>query len=246
MAGLLAGLALVIGCACVVNNYTDRVIDKKMKRTKNRALAAGKISTASALIYAVVLGTGGIVILFTFTNYLVVILALLALFLYIVPYGLVKRRSVHGTLVGTIPGALPPVIGYAAVTNRLDMAAFLLFLVLVFWQMPHFYAIAMYRYKDYKAAGLPVITVVKSMQTTKKLIIAYIFLYMTALIALFLFGYTGYVYLVGILITGCYWLMYGISKWHLKNDSWGREMFITSLKVTLVISILLALGSRLP
>ena len=209
-------------------------------------MAAGKVSTVSALTYAAVLGVGGIAILSAFTNYLAVSLALVALFSYIVLYGVAKRRSAHSTLVGAIPGALPPVIGYVSVSDGLDKAALLLFLILVFWQMPHFYAIAMYRYKDYKAAGLPVITVVKNMRAVKNQIIAYILLYMAALIGLYIFGYTGYSYLAGVSVVTFYWLVYGISHWHLKDDLWGRGMFIISLKVTLVVSILLALGSRLP
>lgn len=217
-----------------------------MSRTKNRALATGDITGVSALIYAAVLGIGGLAVLSAFTNFLVLSLALAALFSYIVLYGVAKRRSAHGTLVGTIPGALPPVIGYVSVTNRLDTAAFLLFLILIFWQMPHFYAIAMYRYKDYKAAGLPVITVVKSMQAVRKQIIVYILIYMAALTGLFISGYTGYVYLSGIMAAVLYWLIYAVRHWSLKDSLWGRGMFLSSLKVTLAVSILLALGSRLP
>ncbi len=240
------GLGLIVASACVTNNYIDRNIDKKMSRTKNRALAAGTVSIHIALIYAVLLFTIGLLTLALSTNTLSVLLALFAWFSYVVVYGIAKRHSVHGTLVGTIPGALPPVIGYIAVTNTIDKAGIILFLSMVFWQMAHFYAIAMFRHKDYEAAGLPVITVVRGMSAAKKHIIAYIPLYTASLITLTVFGYTGYIYLIGVVVAGLYWFYYGVSHWSLKDSIWGKKMFHNSLIATLAMSILIALGARLP
>ncbi len=242
----LGGTALVIASACVFNNYLDRGIDRKMARTRGRALAAGRIRPAAALIYATGLGTAGFIILGLFTNRLVVGLGAASLFFYVVLYGIGKRRSVHGTLIGSVPGATPPVAGYLAVTNHIDVAALTLFLILVFWQMPHFYAIAMYRYEDYKAAGLPVLPVKSGMRAARLQTLAYIVLFTVAAAVLAIAGPAGYIYLATVILLGAYWLFIGLSFYRSSDDKWGRKMFFASLKVTVVLSVAIATGSALP
>ena len=243
----LSGIALVIASACVFNNFIDRDIDKKMSRTKKRALAAGDISGRSALTYATILGIAGFSILAIFTNSLVVAANLIAIFSYVVIYGVSKRRSMHGTLVGTIPGALPLVAGYLAVTNNIDAAAVILFFILVAWQMPHFYAIAMFRYSDYKSAGLPVITVKKGMDAAKQQIMAYIFVFTVASSMLSGYGYTGVIYLIGVVVLGGWWFLQGVLNYRrLSDKDWGKKMFSASLVANLSISLLIAFGAVLP
>jgi len=162
-AATLAGTSLVIAAACVYNNYIDRNIDKRMARTKKRALVQGTISGKHALIFATMLGVLGFALLLAYTNTLVTVIGVIAFIDYVVLYGISKRRSVYGTIVGSISGAAPIVAGYVAVTNQFDLGALLLFFILVYWQMPHFYGIAMYRFDDYKAAGIPVLPVQKGM-----------------------------------------------------------------------------------
>ena len=128
----LAGISLVIASGCVFNNYLDRHIDKKMARTKNRAIVQGLVSKQQALTYASVLGLLGLIILAVHTNWLTVAIGVAGLFFYVIVYGIAKRRSVHSTLIGSISGALPPVAGYTAVTGRLDAVAITLFFILVF------------------------------------------------------------------------------------------------------------------
>lgn len=236
----------MIASACVFNNYLDREIDRKMARTSGRALASGRIQPTAALIYATILGGAGFIVLGLFTNWLVLSLGAISLFFYVMLYGIGKRRSVHGTLIGSIPGAAPPVAGYLAVTDRLDAATLLLFLILVFWQMPHFYAIAMYRYKDYKAAGLPVLPVKSGMRAARLQTLAYIVLFTVAAAVLAIAGPAGYIYLATVILLGAYWLFIGLSFYHLSDDKWGRKMFFASLKVTVVLSVAIAIGSALP
>ncbi|MDE2589744.1 MAG: heme o synthase, partial [Patescibacteria group bacterium] len=159
----LFGVSFVIASACVINNYLDRKIDKKMARTQKRALVTHAISPSHALVFATILGILGFLDLVVFTNGITFMIGLIGYIDYIVLYGLSKRKSIYGTLVGSISGATPIAAGYTAVTNRFDIAALLLFLIMVFWQMPHFYAIAIYRLKDYVAAGIPVLPAKKSM-----------------------------------------------------------------------------------
>ncbi|MEZ0286312.1 MAG: heme o synthase, partial [Candidatus Paceibacterota bacterium] len=194
--GLLVGLALVIASACVVNNYLDRDIDEKMARTKNRALVKGLISGKSALIFASTLGILGTLILFFFTNTLTAAVGLFGWFFYVVVYTLLKRRTVYGTLIGSISGAIPPVAGYCAVANRIDVGALILFVTLCLWQMPHFFAIAIYRLKDYKAADIPVLPIKSGIQNTKIHMVLYATAYTISAAYLTILGYTGFTYLV--------------------------------------------------
>src|SRR3990167_1364451 len=151
------GLSLLIGSACVFNNYIDRKYDKKMERTKNRALAKGLIAPWKALVFGSFLAVLGAFLLFTYINFIAATLSIIGFVVYVTMYSFYKYHSSHGTLVGSLAGAIPPVVGYIAASFHLDLGAVLLFLILVFWQMPHFYSIAIYRMREYAAAGVPVL-----------------------------------------------------------------------------------------
>ena len=147
-AATLLGLSLVIASACVINNYTDREIDEKMERTKNRALPRRLISAGQALLFAAILSIAGFSDLIFFTNGLAAAAAFIGFLIYIALYAIFKYRSIHGTLVGSLAGAVPPVVGYCSASAHFDLAAFLLFAILILWQMPHFFSIAIYRFQD--------------------------------------------------------------------------------------------------
>ena len=243
----VGGTALVIASACVYNNYIDRKIDQKMARTKKRALVSGQVSARSAIIYATVLGMLGFTMLILYTKGLVVLVGAAAFADYVVLYGIAKRRTVYGTIVGSVSGSAPLVAGYVAVTNRLDAGALLLFLIMTCWQMPHFYAIAMYRFNDYKAAGLPVLPVARGMRTAKVHIVAYVAAFMLANIALTTSGYAGYSFVVVMTLLGLWWLVRGLRGFRALDDAaWARGMFLFSLLVVLGLSGMLAVGSALP
>ena len=247
LAAMLGGIALIIACGCVCNNYIDRGIDAKMKRTQKRALVHGDISGRSALLYAACLGVAGSLLLGIFTNKLTLGVALTGLFFYVVVYGIGKRATVHGTVIGSISGAIPPLVGYTAAAGHLDGAALILFLILVCWQMPHFYAIAMFRRDDYAAAGIPVLPVVHGMRTTKYYIMVYIVLFILAVSALTVFGYAGYSYLVIMGSIGLYWAGRGIRGFNRADDvRWARSMFFASLMVLPALPIALLLNNWLP
>lgn len=244
---MLIGTALVIACGCVINNYLDRDIDRHMARTKKRALATGEISVPAAMTFAAVLGVAGFAILIADTNWLTVGVGALGLFSYVVLYSIGKRTTKYGTLIGTISGATPPVAGYCAVTGRLDLAALLLFAVMLCWQMAHFYSIAMYRLKDYQAAGLPVWPAQKGMHATKRQIIFFIVAFIAACATLTIAGYTGYIYLAVMVGVGAAWLRKGMSGFHQADDvRWARGMFGFSLIVLLTFSASISLGGILP
>ncbi len=237
---MLVGLAFVIASACICNNYIDRYADQKMARTKNRGFAKGTVSPIKALLFALFLGLSGLAILFYFTNFLATLVALAGFFIYVVVYSYVKYFSDCATLLGSISGAVPPVVGYVAVNNSLDIGALLLFLILVLWQMPHFYSIALYRSKEYAAASIPVLPLTKGVYATKVQMIAYICAFMGATAMLTLLGYTGYSYLIIATILGGSWLALSFKGFKAKDDNrWARKMFALSLVTIVGISMTL-------
>ncbi len=243
----LLGIGFVIASACVFNNYFDRELDVKMERTKRRALATGTIPILNALIYASVLGIVGFALLALQVNPLTALVALLGFVFYVLLYTFSKRSSPLGTIVGSVSGAVPIVVGYTAVANRLDITALILFLILVVWQMPHFYAIAIRRLEEYRAANVPVLPLMRGIRTTKLHMLAYIVAYLVATSALTLLGRAGYVYLAIVLLSGIAWLIVAIAGFSAQDDrAWAKRLFFFSLAILLSFSVALALGSVLP
>lgn len=241
---VMLGTSLIIGCGCVINNYIDRNIDAKMNRTKTRALVTGEISVRNAFIFAIALGLLGFGVLVVWVNVVTALVGLAGLFAYVVLYGIGKRTTMHGTLIGTISGSTPPVAGYAAVTNQLDVGALLLFLILVCWQMPHFYSIGIFRLKDYKAANIPVLPAVKGISTTKRHILLYILGFGLAAVLLTVYGYTTPVYALIMLLATGYWLYYWRKNVRSKDsEAWAKKLFFVSLNVLLIWTVAVSADS---
>jgi protoheme IX farnesyltransferase len=240
----LAGISLVIASACVFNNYIDQGLDVKMARTKQRALVTGQIHGPQALLYATALGLLGFAVLVVYTNALTVYLGVLAIFVYVVLYGWAKRHTVHGTIVGSVAGALPPAAGYTAVSGQFDTGAWLLFLIMTFWQIPHFYAIALYRLKDYANAGLPVLPVKRGIAAAKRQIVGYIVAYLAVASSLTVFGYTSSAYLIIMIVLGLSWLWLALKQYRTAEPArWARRLFFFSLLVMLGWSATISIDS---
>jgi len=236
------GLTLIMASSCVFNNYINRHVDKKMERTKKRALVTGLISARHAIIYAVILGLAGFVLLYTYTNVLTVAVAALGFFVYVVLYSILKGHTIYGTAIGSVSGAVPPIVGYCAVSNQLDAGAWVLFAMLVLWQMPHFFAIAVYHFDDYKKAELPLLPIVKGMMRTKIQMMLYIAAFLVASLLLTAFEYTGYVYLGVAMSVGLAWLGLCVKGFSSEDDQlWGRRMFQMSLVVIMAICFVIPL-----
>jgi protoheme IX farnesyltransferase len=244
----LISMSLIVGSGCVFNNVIDKDIDHLMKRTCGRVLVKGLVSTKTALWYGFFVGLFGFLILFFSTNLLTVFIAALGWFVYVVVYSLFfKRTSIWGTALGAISGAVPPVAGYCAVSGKFDLAAFVLFLILFFWQMPHFYAIAIYRLKDFKAANIPVLPAIKTMFHTKIEMLLYVVLYVISTLLLTYFGYAGKVYFVIAALLGLIWLFLVLRGFFIpntsetevvrKNSIWARRVFLFSIFEITVLSI---------
>lgn len=232
----LFGIMFVVASACVFNNYFDRDIDAKMARTKERALATGEISYLSANLYAAVIGILGLALLYIYANPLTTAVAFVGFILYVFVYTFAKRHTHWATVIGSVPGAIPVVVGYTAVTDRVDAAAFILFLTLALWQMPHFYAIAIRRKDEYAAAGIPVLPLVKGVRAVKVQILGYIVAFMVVAMSLWWFGYTNNLYLGIVLLLEGGWLWVA-----LKGDA--RRTFLMSLVVLVGWCVGLLLGT---
>lgn len=245
---LVTGSSLIIAAACALNNYLDRDIDSRMERTKNRVTVTGEVGKWGAVIFSTVTVLAGTVILSLWTNWLVVAVGLIGFVDYVWLYGaLSKRKSVHGTLVGCISGAIPVLAGYLAVTNKFDVGAGLVFISLFFWQLPEFYSIAIYRRKEYAAAGVPVISVVRGLKNTKDQIFIYTLLFVVSSLLLTAFGYTGWIYLIVMGGLGGWWLRQGWrGRQPASGDRWARQMFHFSMIIILAYCLMLSIGALLP
>lgn len=242
----LLGTTLVVMSACAVNNCTDRELDAKMPRTKKRATVTGAVSVRKLAVIAAVFGVVGFAILAVHVNVLTTLLAAIAYIDYVVLYSWSKRHTPWSTLIGTVSGALPLVAGYTAATNSFDTTALLLGLVMTFWQMVHFYAIAIFRRKDYAAGNIPVWAVRYGVRSTQKWLLFYTLLYLVAVVLLTFFASLGWIFLAVVGGMGLYWLYRGLKGFQAEApEKWARSMFGLSLVILLVLSAAVAVGPKL-
>jgi protoheme IX farnesyltransferase len=242
----IIGTSLVVASGCVFNNCIDRDIDQKMERTRNRVLVQGLVSMKLALLYATLLGVFGVGLLYTKANPLAALFAVIGFVIYVGLYSLyLKRRSVHGTLVGSLSGAMPPVIGYVAVSNSFDFAALTLLVMFSLWQMPHSYAIAIFRFKDYHAAKIPVLPVKRGIPVTKRHILLYILAFLVATLMLTFGGYAGLNYLAVAAGMGMYWLYMAWKGYKAADDTvWARKLFVFSIFTITALSVMMSVDFK--
>ena len=235
---MLIGISFVIGSACVFNNYIDREHDRKMHRTKNRALATGEVHTLRTLFHAALMVCLGLLTLYVFTNPLTTTVAAFGFLVYVFAYSFLKYKTVHATLIGSVAGAAPPVIGYCAYANTLDLPALIIFAIITFWQMPHFFAIAIYRFKDYASADVPLLPIKKGTHRTKVQMVIYAILYLAAIAAMPLMHLTTWPFLIINGLIGLRWLYLCFIGFKAKSDPvWARQVFLFSLIVVTALCL---------
>jgi len=240
------GTILVMASGCVLNNYLDRDMDSKMSRTRNRITAKGNVSPKAVLIYGLTLGVAGLSILGLLVNPLTALLGITGLFVYVWVYtAWLKRTSVWSTMVGGVSGAMPPVIGYCAVTNTMDMGALILFLILFLWQPPHFWALGIRRKEEYREAGFPLLPVVRGNYVTKMAMVRYIVMLVPVSLLLYLYGYAGIYYLIASAIMGLGWLYMCLRGFKPGNDEvlWARRMFVYSINYLTLMFLVMVLDT---
>ena len=198
----IIGTSLVCAGSSVMNHYLEREQDSRMQRTKNRPLPSGVVQPRQALIFGIILAVVGLTAL-SVINLFTVGLALLTLLTYVVIYTPLKQKSTVSLLIGAIPGALPTLGGWVAVRNQISIESFVLFLILFFWQMPHFLALSWMYKQDYEKGGFKMAAVLD--KTGKKVAIqaiAYCVLLVVVSILLKVYGATGNLYLAGTMLLG--------------------------------------------
>ncbi|KYD04386.1 heme o synthase [Heyndrickxia sporothermodurans] len=231
----LLGSALIIAGSCSINNFIDRDIDPIMSRTKSRPTVTGKMSGAKVLTIGfsfIILGT----ILLFMTSITAGIIGIIGIFSYVVLYSMwSKRLYVSNTIVGSISGAVPPLIGWAAVDPNLDTIAWVLFLMMFIWQPPHFYALAMKRCEEYRAANIPMLPVVKGFEVTK----IHIVIWVACLLPLpFFLLPLGIAFFIIATLFNIGWLAIGLYGFKMKDDiKWARMMFVYSLNYLTILFV---------
>lgn len=234
------GTGLVGGGAGVLNQYLERSYDAQMKRTERRPIASGRVSASDALFFGVLVSLSGVASLLVTTTPLAALLATATWASYLFVYTPLKRMTPAATLIGGIPGALPPLIGWAAVQNQLSLEAWLLFAILFFWQMPHFYSLAwMYR-KDYARAGFQLLPAIdeRGVRTGYHIVAHSVALLLVSIIAGTSGMMEGY-YLMASLIIGTLYLSIAVrflltayrsdSDSRVRVNQYSRQLFFGSL-----------------
>jgi protoheme IX farnesyltransferase len=226
----LIGTALVVGAANTLNMYIERQTDCLMTRTRTRPLPTGRVSPEVALIFGILLATHGLPLLSLLVNPLTALLTAAALASYVFVYTPLKQVSPLALHVGAVPGALPPLIGWASVHGTLAAPAWALFAILFLWQLPHFLAIAIFRREEYARAGHRVLPVVKGVPATKRAIVAYSALFVAATVAPYFLGMVSVVYLVLAAASGLAFFAYSLAGLReTSGDRWAKKLFRYSM-----------------
>ena len=237
-------MSMVIASGCILNNFIDRDIDALMERTQTRPSVTGDVSLASGCWLATALLCLGLVIMWCMVNALACYAATLGWFVYVVLYSLwFKRRSLWGTAIGGVAGAMPPVVGCLAIYNQLNLQVFVWFALLFCWQIPHSYAIALYRDKDYRAANIPVLTWRCSRSVTQLGMLALTAMFSVFVILPYVLGWLNLAYGLIAIAASVLWLTYALfGFWSRDLVLWGRRMFIISLIIINAIVIGMLVG----
>jgi protoheme IX farnesyltransferase len=235
------GIALVAGAAAAVNCLVEQKIDALMLRTRGRPLPRGEVTSLSTLVFALLVGGAGMLVLYAFVNPLTMWLTLATFLGYAVIYTIVlKPATPQNIVIGGASGAMPPVLGWAAVTNQVAPEALLLFLIIFAWTPPHFWALALYRTADYAKAGLPMLPVTHGPEYTRLQIVLYTVVLVLVTMLPYVIRMSGIIYLVAALALGGVFLAYAVRLYRNYSDSLARATFRYSiLYLTALFSALL-------
>ena len=219
---VLVGGSLAAGGANAINHFLDRDIDSKMSRTSQRPLVSGQVTPIPALLFGIFLNILAFALLWQMANLLSALLALIATLFYVFVYTIaLKRTTPQNIVIGGAAGAIPPMVGWAAVTgNILDPSPFLLFAIIFFWTPPHFWALSLILKDDYEKAGVPMLPVVAGVQSTKKQIFAYTWVLLVLMITTVLLA-PGLGVIYGVISLSLTFIFIGFTWRLLKQDGIG-------------------------
>jgi len=239
----LVGTGLVAGGASVLNMVMERDTDALMQRTRTRPIPAGRIRPAEARWFGGLLTFGGLALLLSLCGALAALVAFATWASYLFLYTPLKRRTHLSTLVGAVPGALPPVIGWAAASGRLEPGAFILFAIVFLWQIPHFLAIAWLYRDDYERGGFPMLPVIdREGRVTGRQAVLHSVALLVVSLAPVAAGLGGVVYLAGALILGVALTLAALRLARARNDVAARSLFLASVLYLPALTSLLLLA----
>ncbi len=226
----MIGTGLIASGTAALNQWYEREPDARMRRTMARPLPSGRIGASRALWFAIAISAAGFLELSLGVNWLSGLLGLFTLASYLFVYTPLKQRSPHATTIGAIPGAMPPLIGYAAASGTLNWDAWILFAILFVWQFPHFYAIAwMYR-EDYERAGIRMLPVVEpDCKSTARQILLYLLILLPLSLAPKFVSMAGNAYLIGALMLGVLFLYSGVNVILHRTRQQARRVLLASV-----------------
>jgi protoheme IX farnesyltransferase len=224
------GIWLLAGAAFAVNCLVEQKLDAKMRRTAWRPSATGELGQKQIIVFALVIGLAGMVLLWNFANPLTMWATLITFVGYAIIYTLLlKPATPQNIVIGGLSGAMPPALGWAAVANDLPAEAWLLVLIIFTWTPPHFWALALYRREDYKQSGLPMLPVTHGERFTLLHILLYTLVLIAATILPFIYKMSGYFYLASALILGGMFLAYAIALFRNYSDDLAKRTFRFSI-----------------
>ena len=249
LAATLIGGAAASGGAASLNQYFDRDIDERMRRTRKRPLPAHRISNGVAIWWGIGLNVVAFVVLAVFTNVLAAALAIGGTVFYILVYTIwLKRSTAQNIVIGGAAGAIPPLVGWAAITGSLDLAAWLLFAIIFFWTPAHFWALALLIRDDYERAGVPMLPVVRGDEATAWNILAYAASLLPLTLLLFIIGGLGYVYLAAAIVLGAVFIAYAfrlLRSGVVRRRAMARAVYLYSLLYLALLFVAIMVDSTL-
>ena len=230
MAVACIGIWLVAGAAAAFNCLIEKSIDARMKRTAWRPTARGELSDRQALIFSGVLCAVGSAILYIWINPLTMWLTFATFVGYAVIYTVIlKPLTPQNIVIGGASGAMPPVLGWTAMTDHVGPEALIMFLIIFLWTPPHFWALALYRVEDYRKSGLPMLPVTHGNEFTRLQVLLYTFILLAACLLPFIYGMSGWLYLVAALVLNAGFIGYAFKLWREYSDALARKTFRFSL-----------------
>jgi len=233
-------IAVGAGASGAINMWYDRDIDQNMARTMHRPLPAGRLNPWEALVFGVILSVGSTIIMALSVNHLAAILLGSTILYYVFIYTVwLKRRTPQNIVIGGASGALPPVIGWAAVTGDVGWGAVALFFIIFLWTPPHTWALALFRRGDYENVGVPMLPVVVGEEETRRQIIIYTVLMVASTIAPVVIGMSGWLYGVGVVVLGVEFFRRAWRMYKTKDEAAARPLFLFSILYLFLIFLLL-------
>jgi len=224
------GIALVAGAAAAINCLVEQNIDKLMRRTSRRPLPRGQLASGETLVFASIVGIAGLAILYTFVNALTMWLTLGTFLGYAVIYTvLLKPATPQNIVIGGASGAMPPVLGWAAVTGDIPPEALLLFLIIFIWTPPHFWSLALFRRDEYRNAQLPMLPVTHGVRYTQRMIVLYTVALFAVTLMPYALGMSGFPYLLAAIALGATFAGYAVRLYLNYSDRLARAMFRFSI-----------------